>query len=689
MAIRKDLDDMLNNLAKSSTNNAPKSEKSTAAKPVPKKSIYDDMSVDDLLNALTDQKKKPSAEIAGELSPKPAKSVPKAKAPTVPEKKQETVKTPTVLEVKQETVKVPTVPGVKQETVKTSTISETEPKTDAPAKKEQFAPLKLKKKIIISKELPDYEAIRQKELEKDRAEQQQAETAIDVPEEPVPAEPPVSEQLTAPVKETPSPTEEESADKEKITETEKAPKEKKGFFSRLKNKQRPNDEPAKDNEEILSEKAEVTEEQSEAAPPKEEFPEADDDFLPVEDDLPSADELINAALAAFENEMPLPEADLSDDTAVSGLPSDSPESSLTIAEEVTPENDEAPRPAEENAPEKADETDVSPASDADNEENTAEDIGSDDSTPDENTDPADTLINNIREETAAAVAEIENPNKAVSQEETDEIAEETSENDTEEAQEEEKPKKQSVLKKIMDEDPDELINERSEKTEQDKDISPKKALFKKRLYAALGVIFAIFALIGVITVAGKGVQMIKNFTTGEIRRDGFTEVVYPAVIMDIESFNSPTELTSEQIVTASIWAIIMSEDKISKYAVNPGTDTVSIPYMDVEAQAVEMFGTDHPEFEHCTVGPPDSRFFYSDGVYNVRVKPITFTYSPEIRSIVKSGSDYTLTVDYVDELPSWMEKSVSKSVEFRLTEKEDGTYYIRSMKILYVKSSQV
>ena len=54
MAIRKDIDDMLNSLKNSGE--APKTEsaKAAAAQPKQRKSIYGDMSVDDLLNALTD-----------------------------------------------------------------------------------------------------------------------------------------------------------------------------------------------------------------------------------------------------------------------------------------------------------------------------------------------------------------------------------------------------------------------------------------------------------------------------------------------------------------------------------------------------------------------------------------------------------------------------------------------------------
>ena len=298
---------------------------------------------------------------------------------------------------------------------------------------------------------------------------------------------------------------------------------------------------------------------------------------------------------------------------------------------------------------------------------------------DDSTDSVDSLLDNIREDTAAAIADLEAP--AIEKEETPETPAEV----PEEPAKKRKNRVTSALEGILDENPDEIISERSEKTEDDVK-TPKKRHFKKKLYTVLGVVFSIFAVIGIVATVTKCAGLLKSFTSGEVKKDSFTQMIYPAVIMDIESFNSPEELTSEQVITATLWSIIMDDSKSSKYESSLG-DTVSIPDVDVEKYAVELFGEDLPTFEHCTVGPVESRFYYSDGAYNVRLRPIIFTYSPEIKSIVKSGSNYTLTVDYIDELPSWMEKSVAKTVEFGLTQNDDGTFCIKSMKILSVKSS--
>jgi hypothetical protein len=653
MAIRKDLDDMLRNLENgmNGTGSVPdtKKEKIETVSAPPRKSVYDDMSVDDLLSALSDTGRSEAAE---ELSAEFSGMRPLGTDDPGEEAYQQPA----------ESVAVPAA--------------------------EEFAPEpepvpvpKKKKKIVITGELPDYEAIRQRELEKDRlareaaeAEKWAAEKEVvhqSAPESEELMEVPAEElqaaavelvgddlQFSEPVSVQSVPTEPESVKEEK---------QKKGFFSKIKEKlasdelaelaasepEMPAEAPVqKDELDDLIAEAEADSAASIYQPAEENVPEE----VPAEEEAPAeeaeraptADELLDAALAAIHN----------------ATASGSFEDTEAAAEELSAEFS-GMRPWITDSSEYGE------------------------SAPEAESDPSESIIEGMREDAANAVAELEKP---AAEKEEAEKQETPDEKPAEEVKKEpeETPKKKNVLERILDEDPDELLSERSERAEGE-ELSAEKssAKFKKRLYTVLGAVFSVFALIGIIFVGAKCVSGIRRFASGEVKKEGFTEVVYPAVIMDIESFNDPSELSSENIITAAIWAIIMDEDSVSKYTVNPGTDTISIPYMDVEAKAVEMFGTDHQPFEHCTVGPVDSRFFYSEGAYNVKLRTITFTYYPEIKSIVKSGSDYTVKVDYVDELPEWMEKNVSKSVEFKLTERDDGTYCMNSMKIEYIKSTNL
>lgn len=658
MAIRKDIDDMLNNLKTSGDE--------TEHNEVHKKSIYDEMSVDDILSALSSEEKKPSLaedilhELEEEIHPKKTDVIAETKSPE---------------------------PAV-------------EPEQPVQEVHEEVK----KKKIIITGELPDYEALRREELEKAKLEKVRAEERssfvnrhaddiseydaddaysenfADVQDEPAiqlnipePELPPVTNEPMTEVFSINDVREAERAaelmnaaqaafqDEKKVEIPEEKPK--KGFFSRIKSVINADDAELSELPDvpaetpISEEKSETEENYSEDTPVDEYSPEepvvieetfisssdepAEDTNIPDNDEPEDAVELLDAALAAIHNE--------------------------EAAQELI-EDDIAPAEEELQTTEFDDEDD---------------DVGE---------DRVDSLIDGIRENAANAIAELEKPKEKTPADDDKKEPEKA----VASAPEEEAPKKQgkltSALGSILNEDPEELIAERKEHTESDDIAQPKvkeKGRFKKRLFAVLGVVFALFAVVGIITVAGKAAKMVHSFTSGEVKKDGFTEVIYPVVIMDIESFNEPSELSSEQIITASIWSIIMDDEKVSKYPLNAGGDTISISAYDVEAQAVELFGPDHKPFEHTTVGPVESKFFYDTDTssYNVKIKPITFTYEPEIKSIVKSGDSYTVSVDYIDELPSWMEKSVAKTVEFHLTEQSSGKYRIDSMNIKSVKSS--
>ena len=622
MAIRKDIDDMLNSLKNSGE--APKTEsaKAAAAHPKQRKSIYDDMSVDDLLNALTDTKQ-----------PEPVE---------VPEEEEVPVIVSSVMhtEASTQSTRVFSAAEIAEMEAKAAEKAE-------PAAEEKPVPKK-KKKIVISAELPDYEEIRRRDLEKDRLEREAADRAAREAEEKARLE---AERAAREAEEKARLEAERSAREAE----EKARLEAERVAREAEEKARLEAErAAREAEEKARLEAENTAHEVTAE-------EGSDEVHGEETDDKSG--IFSKIKNIFSSDKEEPEADGETDTEenpVSELAEElfgNMNNGLETADESEPPTDLTETESEIATPPILDET--------------AED--------DDSTDSVDSLLDNIRENTAAAIADLEAP--AIEKEETPETPAEV----PEEPAKKRKSRVTSALEGILDENPDEIISERSEKTEDDVK-TPKKRHFKKKLYTVLGVVFSIFAVIGIVATVTKCAGLLKSFTSGEVKKDSFTQMIYPAVIMDIESFNSPEELTSEQVITATLWSIIMDDSKSSKYESSLG-DTVSIPDVDVEKYAVELFGEDLPTFEHCTVGPVESRFYYSDGAYNVRLRPIIFTYSPEIKSIVKSGSNYTLTVDYIDELPSWMEKSVAKTVEFGLTQNDDGTFCIKSMKILSVKSS--
>ncbi|MBO4877521.1 MAG: hypothetical protein J5501_05910 [Ruminococcus sp.] len=246
--------------------------------------------------------------------------------------------------------------------------------------------------------------------------------------------------------------------------------------------------------------------------------------------------------------------------------------------------------------------------------------------------------------------------------------------------------KKSLLRRILDEDPDELLNTRREDPE--KGSTQSGGNIRRTIYAAAGLIFSLLACVGLVSLIILGSRFFGTYSSGDTGKKAMRKVIYPAVIMDIPSFNKPSELSSNQIITAAIWSLVMDKDAVNKY--QRTFDVITVPAVDVESYAAKLFGSDLPAFEHGNAGPSEARFYYSEEnkSYNIPVRPVTFTYSPRIKSVSRSGSEYTLEVEYLEELPEWVDESVAKTVRYILADTNDG-YQIKSMQVLSQQNSMV
>lgn len=245
------------------------------------------------------------------------------------------------------------------------------------------------------------------------------------------------------------------------------------------------------------------------------------------------------------------------------------------------------------------------------------------------------------------------------------------------------------FRNIFDEKPENISEEKKEAPEPDEagfEDDTAKTESRKPVHAVTGVILLIFSLVGIICTFNYLIKYMQSFTRVESRQSEFAAAVYPAVIMDIEAFQNGNELSSKQIITASVWKLIMSGE-IDKY--EKTFDIISVPAVDIEAEAVKLFDTEFASLEHQTVGSGELKFYYNEEtkVYNIPSEPLLFSYKPNVTALSKDGDIYTAEVEYIREKPSWMQNDsrydteASKVVKFRL--KSDGDdYSILSMEII-------
>lgn len=774
MAIRKDLDDILNSLMDSGGSSSTPARSHTTPRAA-RKSKFDNMSVDDLLHALEAEKSQLSADEPAEEIP--ANDAPPAVWEFAPPPHDIPIPEPISEDEEEEEV-----PNIIAEVMHTEASAESTRVFDSiPMNEELIKPSK-KKKIVITGELPDYEALRREELEREKQAQRAAEAAAEEARAAERAKKAAErqrmaeeaeqrrlalieeeKQLRAEEEERSRRIAEAAAEKKRLAEEaelRRAEEEAEQLRREQEAEELRKAQEAAEKQRQIDEMKRLAEEAAAASDPRS-VTFTEETIINSSSSGDEIDSAIEALGEAAEGLSKAAEAHLTEAQNAEEKPKKIGFFKKLMGkgkDEADTENENAPEDGlfeTHNEPSATDLIDAAIAA--------INGKGNENQAPD--SDPVGDMLDNIREDAAEAIADINTPKVedepstektvlsdediiagltpelkerfdeldhdkqqqviemrraqlgAVApplefsiEEDNEAVVEETAaEEAPAEAADAEKPEQEAVKKpsegksdeetqkpkgkvtsalgRILEEDPDELIAQRREHVEADSVADVARADKKKRLYTIFGIIMSVFAVIGIIATVIKGVGLFSRFTSGEVKKDGFTQMIYPAAIMDIEPFSDPSQLTSEQIITATIWSIIMDDSKISKY--EPTLDTVSIPDIDVEKYAVDLFGENLPAFEHGTVGPLESRFYYSEGAYNVKLKPITHTYAPEIKSIVKNGSDYTLTVDYYDELPQWMDRNVAKQVEFRLTEKEDGTFRFSSMKIISVNNGNL
>lgn len=608
MAIRKDVNDMLNNLKQEEP---PKEEKHV-------KSKFDNMSVDDLMNALNDGKEPPR------------------KAP--------------IRELKR-------IPSSKKNDY-------SKPENNNPPKK---------KKIVIG-ELPDYDAIEQQEIEKE-----------------IKKKNPIAE------------------NKKKDTVKENKDSEKKGFFARVKDLMYAS---ADDEEETEEEKETSDDDDTNGNFTVEEIKESSEIAIASIEEAISAindNELVKDEEKTVSENEDKPKENKSEPVSKNNnkkknnnkskqnnsqktknsnsesetKPEKSEErKSETETEKPEEKKSESQIEKEEEKPETKTENTVDSEEKKEPPKNTSQSGSGNKKKKNRNKQKkdnqkpvksSDSIIEDIQKDAEKAISEIENSDssKNEKQEDSDVAVVEEIKNGLQDSVEQEENNSEEPTENTDD---DEIIVRISE--------TPVKSSekYKKSRYAIPALLCIVLAIIGVIAIVSTLISNIGG-------KDDFEKAVYPAVIMNIESFDSPSELTSDQIISATIWSVVIDDEKLSKY--NEIMGAVNIPASDVEEYAVELFGEDIPELNHTTVGAAESRFYYNKDAqsYNVPIKPDTFTYIPEVTSVSKKSGEYVVNVNYIEEHPEWMEKSVAKEVQFRLSKNDNGGYKIDSMEVFSESSS--
>lgn len=179
----------------------------------------------------------------------------------------------------------------------------------------------------------------------------------------------------------------------------------------------------------------------------------------------------------------------------------------------------------------------------------------------------------------------------------------------------------------------------------------KKRQGKYHNATVVGGIFAVLAIIGLITVIMVSVKATTQILDNSKEKEKFSQIILPVLMFDPVPFENAADLDPLFLLQSSLWATL--QEKKDSYSYDD-TGMMVVPATDVDVKCAQLFG-DGVKLEHQTFGDFLISYVYDEQteVYKVPTDAQVGVYTPEIEKISKKGDVYTLTVGYLPPGNSW------------------------------------
>lgn len=167
----------------------------------------------------------------------------------------------------------------------------------------------------------------------------------------------------------------------------------------------------------------------------------------------------------------------------------------------------------------------------------------------------------------------------------------------------------------------------------------------------LGLLAAVLAVIGLVTVISYAVNGVKRLTDQTARKQEYEEFLKPVVMFDPDPFDDLTQADVPQLLNSAVWALLMSTDGTEQYSYSEGeTFGIIVPQADIEKYFVTLFGTEIDIASlHASLDMSKYEITYDAALksYILPVTGVESAYTPHVTEIEKKGSSVILTVGYI------------------------------------------
>lgn len=212
---------------------------------------------------------------------------------------------------------------------------------------------------------------------------------------------------------------------------------------------------------------------------------------------------------------------------------------------------------------------------------------------------------------------------------------------------------------------------------------------KNKLAFPVGIIAAILAVIGLITVIRFSADTFRNLTENAEEKKAYEKMLAPVVMFDPDPFDDLTQADVSQLLNSAVWALLMSDEGADKYPYSEGENFgIVVPQADIENFFVGLFGNEIDIASmHSSIDMSEYDISYDAAIksYILPITGIESAYTPKVYEIEKQGSSLILSVGYIGN-KAWVQISdgefaapePDKFMKITLRER-DGVKYIASI----------
>ncbi len=199
----------------------------------------------------------------------------------------------------------------------------------------------------------------------------------------------------------------------------------------------------------------------------------------------------------------------------------------------------------------------------------------------------------------------------------------------------------------------------------------------KKVLRSIGTaLVAAFTIIGIFS---SGLYIFEKFESSassldkkdKALKEEMVSVVYPIVATGVEDFEKAEDISDEQIISASLWEIIINQN-VRDFE----DDGIVVPHEKIKIEAEKLFGEVEIEPTDIEVSGLEIKYDKDKKGYVIPENYNIYTIYPVVKNVSEADGVYTVTAECFTDGPSWTaEKKTVPVKKVTYTIKKTDTYY--------------